>query len=97
VSISPDVTILTAQHLHDDATFALTSRPVVVEDHVWIGTRATILPGVTVGRGAVVATGSVVTKDVAPLDIVGGVPARPIGRRNIDPEYVLDTPVPLFE
>jgi acetyltransferase-like isoleucine patch superfamily enzyme len=97
VSISPDVTILTLQHFYDDPTFADDPRPVVVEDHVWIGTRAMIMPGVTIGRGAVVAAGAVVTKDVADLEIVGGVPARPIGHRTTNPAYVLSAPLPLFE
>jgi maltose O-acetyltransferase len=51
---------------------------------VWIGVRATVLPGVHIGRGAVVAAGAVVTRDVAPLSIVAGVPARVIGRRDPD-------------
>lgn len=49
---------------------------IVVDDHVWIGTGAIILPGVTIGRGAVVAAGAVVHRDVAPMTLVGGVPAR---------------------
>ncbi|HUD90659.1 acyltransferase [Sphingobium sp.] len=53
-----------------------TTAPIVVEDHVWIGTGAIILPGVTIGRGAVVAAGAVVHRDVAPMTLVGGVPAR---------------------
>jgi maltose O-acetyltransferase len=97
VSISPDVTILTMQHFYDDPAFSDDFRAVVIEDHVWVGTRAMIMPGVTVGRGAVVAAGAVVTKDVAPLDIVGGVPARPIGRRTLEPTYTFDGPLPLFE
>lgn len=97
VSISPDVTILTLQHLYNDPHFADDARPVVIEDHVWIGTRAMIVPGVTVGRGAVIAAGAVVTKSVASQTIVGGVPARPIGTRDLDPQYVLDAPLPLFE
>jgi maltose O-acetyltransferase len=97
VSISPEVAILTAQHFYDDPAFALDNRAVVIGDHAWIGTRAMVMPGVTIGRGAVVAAGAVVTRDVAPLDIVGGIPAKPIGRRTIDPTYVFDGPPPLFE
>ena len=96
VSISPEVAILTTQHDVASRDFALQGRAVVIEDHAWIGMRAMILPGVTVGRGAVVAAGAVVTRDVAPLEIVAGVPARPVGRRPIDPTYRLEPP-PLFE
>jgi maltose O-acetyltransferase len=63
---------------------------VVLEDHVFIGTRAMILPGVTVARGAVVGAGSVVAKNVLPLTIVAGSPAREIGQRNPDLNYQLD-------
>jgi acetyltransferase-like isoleucine patch superfamily enzyme len=98
VSISPDVTILTAFHRADHPSFRVETLPVVIEDYVWIGTRATVLAGVTLGRGCVVAAGAVVTRDVPPLTIVGGVPARPIGTRpEAALEYVLDGPFPLFE
>jgi len=50
--------------------------PIVVEDHAWIGAGAILLPGVKIGRGAVVAAGAVVHCDVAPMTVVGGVPAR---------------------
>jgi acetyltransferase-like isoleucine patch superfamily enzyme len=96
VSVSPEVALLTTQHDLNDPQFALQGRSVVIEDHVWIGMRAMVLPGVTIGRGAVVAAGAVVTADVAPLDIVAGVPARPVGRRSLDPVYRLADP-PLFE
>jgi galactoside O-acetyltransferase len=52
--------------------------PITIEDDVWIGAGAIVLPGVTVGHGAIVAAGAVVTTNVAPLTIVGGVPAREI-------------------
>jgi acetyltransferase-like isoleucine patch superfamily enzyme len=58
------------------------SKPVVIEDNVWIGARAIVLPGVTIGAGSVVAAGAVVAQDVPPRSIVGGVPARVI--RSID-------------
>jgi len=56
------------------------SSAVIIDDDVWIATRATILKGVHIGKGAVIATGSVVTKDVPPFTIVGGVPAKVIRR-----------------
>ncbi|HKG08690.1 MAG TPA: acyltransferase [Pedobacter sp.] len=87
VSISEQVIILTADHNVDSAEFEGRSKPVCIEDYVWIGTRVTILPGVTVGKGALVATGAVVTKNVAPYAIVGGVPAKIIKMRREDLNY----------
>lgn len=52
--------------------------PIVIGDNVWIGAHATILPGVTIGDGAIIAAGAVVTKDVAANTVVGGVPAKPL-------------------
>lgn len=56
-------------------------RDVIIEDDVWVGTRAIILKGVRVGRGSIIAAGAVVNRDVPPYTIVGGVPARILGRR----------------
>ncbi|HEV2953102.1 MAG TPA: acyltransferase [Candidatus Dormibacteraeota bacterium] len=97
VSVSPEVMILTTGHMYDDPNFEMESKPVVIEDHVWIGTRAMILPGVHLGRGAVVAAGAVVTKNVAPLTVVAGIPARPISMRYLDPEYRLAQTRNLFD
>jgi maltose O-acetyltransferase len=58
-------------------------RPVVLEDDVWVGAKATILPGVTVGRGSIIGVSSVVVADVPPFTVVVGVPARPV--RKLDP------------
>jgi acetyltransferase-like isoleucine patch superfamily enzyme len=82
VSISPEVALITADHSVDVPGFPLCQEPVVIEDHVWIGMRATVLPGVCVGRGAVVAAGALVTRSVPPCTVVGGVPAKPIATRN---------------
>jgi acetyltransferase-like isoleucine patch superfamily enzyme len=60
---------------------ALTKGPIIIEDEVWIGTRAVILSGVRIGKGAIIAAGSVVTKNVPPYTIFGGNPARLIKNR----------------
>lgn len=72
---------------HDPAQAHLPNRaaPIVVGDRCWIGARAVVLGGVTVGEGAVVAAGAVVTEDVPPWTIVGGVPARVLGPRTLAP------------
>lgn len=60
---------------------AAESEPITIGHDVWIGANALIMDGITIGTGAIVAAGAVVTKDVAPYSIVGGVPAKPIGER----------------
>jgi maltose O-acetyltransferase len=81
VSISPEVMFITSQHLKDDPDFGVEDRPIVIEDYAWVGSRATLLPGVTIGKGAVVAACAVVARDVPPFTVVGGIPAKVIGRR----------------
>lgn len=83
VDIASEVMIWTSEHdLHDPNMRAIEEK-VIIEDYVFIGPRAIILPGVKIGRGAAVGAGAVVTKDVEPGTIVGGVPAKVIGRRDI--------------
>lgn len=87
VSISPGVWLLTDQHDINDPYFAEALGPVEIDDYAWIGSKALVLPGVKIGRGAVVAAGAVVTKDVPPYHVVGGVPARHLGKRSEDLRY----------
>ena len=82
VSIGPEAAILTLGHDPQSPDFTTRGGPVTIGDHAWIGYRAMVLPGVTIGAGAVVAAGAVVTKDVAAYTIVGGNPAREIGTRR---------------
>lgn len=69
-------------HNVSDHTQPAQSAPVVIEDNVWLAARVTILKGVRIGQGAVVATGAVVTRDVPPFTLVGGVPAKIIRSLN---------------
>lgn len=87
VLMGPDVMIFTADHnwCEVDKTYfkkGMAKAPVVIQDDVWIGARAIILKGVTVGQGSTIAAGSVVTKDVEEYSIVGGVPAKHIKHKK---------------
>ncbi len=83
VRMGRDVMIITQNHHYTREDFEGYERaPVSIGDNVWIGNRVIILPGVTVGRNAIIAAGAVVTKDVDSYSIVGGVPARHIKWRE---------------
>lgn len=82
VNLSTGVSIWTAQHGWNDPGFAFESAPVSIGDHAWISTKVIILPGCTIGEGAVVAAGAVVTTDLAPWGLYAGVPAKLKGHRN---------------
>ncbi len=84
VSIGAGVWLVTGSHDMNDPGFPDTYKPIVIDDYAWIGMRSTILGGVTIGRGAVVMAGAVVSRDVGPCEVVGGVPARVVRER--DPE-----------
>lgn len=83
VDIASEVMIWTSQHDIRDEHFGAIEAKVTIGDYVFIGPRAIILPGVTVGNGAVIGAGAVVTKDVAPMTVVGGVPAKVIAQRTV--------------
>lgn len=88
VMMGPEVIILTSTHRFDslDVPMCLqgshSNKKVVIEDDVWIGTRAVILPGITIGKGSIIGAGAIVTKDVPAWAIVGGNPAKVIKYRQ---------------
>lgn len=98
VYTSPHCQLIAVNHVFDDPTRpfveqGITAQGIVVEDDVWLGSGAIILDGVRVGKGAVVAAGAVVTRDVPPHTIVGGVPAKVIKEITGEPTSRPDIPI----
>lgn len=87
VSISSETWLVTGLHDINDPQFTALYRPIVIGNYVWIGVRATILAGVTIGDGAVVMAGAMVTRNVPPYTVVGGVPAKIIKQRDVQ-DYI---------
>lgn len=88
VCINDGVVILSASHDVYDSKWPHKKEQIIIEDYVWIATRAIILPGVRLGRGCVVGAGAIVSKSVKPGEIVVGNPAKPINKkRNIEFDY----------
>ena len=95
VSISPETYILTMSHDVNDPLFDTYSKEVIIEDYVWTGARAMIMPGVVMGKGSVLGAYSIATKSLAPYGIYVGVPAKRIAERNTNLYYHLNY-FPLF-
>ena len=84
VLIGPKVSLITENHpLNPEQRKGLAAKPILIKKNAWIGANATILPGVTIGKNAVVAAGAVVSKDVPDNTVVGGIPAKII--KNVQP------------
>lgn len=90
VSVSEDVIFLTADHNEDFIGVVGRSKKIVIEDYVWIGTRAMVLPGVRIEKGAIVGAGAIVTRDVKYLNVVAGIPAKKINTRPEDLNYTIE-------
>lgn len=82
VSVAQNSSLVTGDHDPNDPKFLARFRPIIIEDHAFIGYGATVLGGVTIRKGAIVAAGSIATKDVEEFSIVGGIPAKMIGQRT---------------
>ncbi len=87
VAIAYRTMLLLGSHDPQDREFPGVVAPILIEDYVFVGAGAIVAPGVTLGRGCVVAAGAVVTKSVPPYTIVGGNPARKIADRRRDLDY----------
>lgn len=89
-NISSHTIFITGSHDIDDSKFRASFKPIRIGHHCWIGTGATVLQDVTIGDGAVVAAGAVVTKDIPPYEVWGGVPAKFIRKRGCTEfEYIM--------
>jgi acetyltransferase-like isoleucine patch superfamily enzyme len=96
VVLSSGAWIWSVQHIPNDPFFRIEVKKVVIENYVWISSRSIILPGKTIGQGAVVSAGSVVTHDVPEYKIVGGNPAKIIAERIQDLRYSLHDVIPMI-
>ena len=90
VSMSYGAKIYTKGHAIDSRDFHTVSAPVTIQRRAWVCAGATVLPGVTLHEGAVVLTGSVVAKDVAAFEVVGGNPAQHVRLRSRELDYEID-------
>jgi maltose O-acetyltransferase len=88
VMMGPEVLIMTSSHKFDRIDIPMSKqgdlplKKVVIGSDVWIGARVIILPGITIGSGSIIGAGAVVTRDIPPFSVVGGVPARILKTRN---------------
>jgi maltose O-acetyltransferase len=88
--IASEVMIYSQEHDISSIDFVASSSPVTIGNYVFVGPRAIIMPGIKIGDGAIIAAGAVVTKDVDPFAVVGGVPAKFISERGLkNPNYKL--------
>lgn len=87
VMIAPNVSILSSMHIYDEKEIPMVlqgkkeKKVPIINNDVWVGRNAIIMPGVVIGEGSIIAAGAVVTKNVMPYTIVGGVPAKKIRNR----------------
>ena len=96
VQLSTGVWIWTVEHDINSPKFSNIYAPVIISDYCWISSRVTILPNCKVSEGSVLAANSVITKNIESYSIYGGIPAKKIGERNKDLNYIPTGPVPFL-
>jgi len=82
VCINDGVKLLSGSHNINDPSWKLIKKPIIIDDYVWVATNAIILPGVTIGKGAVIGAGAVVSKDVEPFAVMIGNPAKSLLKKR---------------
>lgn len=87
VCLAQNVKLFTLQHNVNDSYFSVVGGNIIIEEYSWISSGTTILPGITVGKGAVLASGAVATKNLEPYGIYAGIPAKKISERNHNLNY----------
>ncbi|MEO6472289.1 MAG: acyltransferase [Aeromicrobium sp.] len=87
VVVASDTQFIAGEHLVNTSDFRYVLKPILVEDYVWLASRVTVLCGVTIGYGAVAAACALVRKDVGSMEIVAGVPAKVVGKREAELDY----------
>lgn len=91
VNLSGYSYFITQWHEVNDPMYHSKFKEIIIEDNAWVATNCTIMPGIKIGKGAVVSAGSVVTKDVLPYTVVGGNPAKFIKERKCEIKYKLNS------
>jgi acetyltransferase-like isoleucine patch superfamily enzyme len=94
VSLSYNVSLISGSHDAQSESFKQIYSPIYIADYVWIGANVTVLQGVKIGKGAIIATGSIVTKDVESFTIMAGIPAKKIGVRTSKLNYKCEWQTP---
>lgn len=89
VSITAETYIFTSSHYANSSSFECFYKPVVINDYAWVGARAMILPGVSIGKGAILGAASTATKNIPEYTIYAGAPAKEIGKRSTELNYTI--------
>jgi maltose O-acetyltransferase len=90
VSITADTYIFSSSHYKDSPIFEAYTRPVIIEDYAWIGARAMILPGLIIGKGAILGAASTATKNIPDYEVHTGAPAKKVAVRSEKLSYNLN-------
>ena len=89
VSITAESYLISSSHYKDSPVFESFTKPILIEDYAWIGARSMVMPGVIIGKGAILGANSIAVNNIPSYAIYGGNPAKMIGKRLNNQEYIL--------